>query len=139
MSTRQTWQIANTKNGTWYTMPSPKPQGITITDEPVWSSDTGRLPTTGKMYGHVVAWKTTVDMDFPPLSFEDSKLIRDKIVSFCGKGKGSGFFYIRYKDFDATSWTSTLKVYSSNLPRTIYCLDASCRYHQDVKLQFVEQ
>ena len=124
------WQIKD-KNGDWVTMPSPMHGGMAIADEPVWSSNTGR-GATGKMSGDIVAWKTTIDMDFPPLSFSESKRLRDAL-----KNAGE-FFDVRYRDFNASAWT-TKTVYTANLPRTIYSLAQGIRYHTGVKVQLVEQ
>lgn len=111
------------------TVRSPAKGGIVVTDEPIWSSNTGRA-TSGKMVGDIIAWKTTVDVTFPPLSFSESKKIRDTIKS-AGK-----FFYIEYDDFGETV---KKKVYVANIPRTLYSLVNGYKYHTDVKIQFVEQ
>lgn len=124
------WQIKN-KSGTWVTMPAPAHEGISIADEPIWSSNTGR-GTTGKMSGDIVAWKKTIDLTFPPLSFSDSKTLRDTLRN------AGEFFDVRFRDFSTTEWV-TCKVYTSNLPRTIYSLANGIRYHTGVKIQLVEQ
>lgn len=124
------WQVKN-KNGEWVTMPAPAHSGMAIADEPVWSSNTGR-GATGMMSGDIVAWKTTIDMDFPPLSYSDSKLIRDTL-----KNAGE-FFDVRYRDFSTSAWEEKT-VYTANLPRTLYSLAQGIRYHTGVKVQLVEQ
>ena len=123
------WQIK--QNDSWVTMPSPAQGGMNIADEPIWSANTGR-GATGKMSGDIVAWKRTIDMDFPPLSFADSQTLRNAL-----KNAGE-FFQIRYRDFSTSEW-STATVYTSNLPRTIYSLAQGIRYHTGVKIQLVEQ
>lgn len=100
----------------------PKKEGVTITDEPIWASNTGRS-ASGKMIGDIVAWKTTVAVQWPPLSFSESQ----KIVNAL-KGAGA-FFNIEYNDFNAGT-TVTKKVYCSNIPRTLYSLVQGARYHQ---------
>lgn len=124
------WQVKN-KDGDWVTMPSPSHNGVAIADEPVWSSNTGR-GASGKMSGDIVAWKTTIDISLPPLSFADSKLIRDTLKS------AGEFFEVRFRDFSTSTWV-TKTVYTANLPRTIYSLANGYRYHVDVKIQLVEQ
>lgn len=124
------WQIKN-GSGDWVTMPSPAQGGMAIADEPVWSSNTGR-GATGKMSGDIVAWKRTIDMDFPPLSFSDSKTIRDALRN------AGEFFDVRFRDFSASEW-ETATVYTANLPRTLYSLAQGVRYHTGVKIQLVEQ
>lgn len=125
-----TWQVKN-KSGVWVTMPTPAHNGLAIADEPIWSSNTGR-GATGAMSGDIVAWKRTIDLDFPPLSFADSKLLRDTLRN------AGEFFDIRFRDFSASEW-ETAKVYTSNLPRTLYSLANGLRYHTGVKVQLVEQ
>lgn len=124
------WQVKN-KNGEWVTMPTPAHNGMSIADEPIWSSNTGR-GSTGKMSGDIVAWKKTVDMDFPALTYAQSKLIRDTLRN------AGEFFDVRFRDFDASEWV-TCKMYTANLPRTLYSLADGLRYHTGVKIQLVEQ
>ena len=124
------WQVKN-KSGTWVDMPTPAHGGMAIADEPIWSSNTGR-GSTGAMSGDIVAWKRTIDMEFPPLSFTESKLLRDTLRN------AGEFFDIRFRDFDTTTW-ETVKVYTANLPRTIYSLAQGLRYHTGVKIQLIEQ
>lgn len=124
------WQVKN-KNGEWVSMPTPAFNGMSIADEPVWSSNTGR-GATGKMSGDIVAWKTTVDMDFNALTPAQSKLIRDTLRN------AGEFFDVRYRDFNTTSWQEKT-MYTANLPRTLYSLAQGIRYHTGVKVQLVEQ
>lgn len=109
----------------------PRKEGVTITDEPIWAGNTGRN-AKGKMIGELVAWKTTVEVEWPVLSFSEAKKIRNAIVN------AGSFFPIEYYDFSAdTAVTKT--VYCANVPRTMYSLASSARYHIGVKIKFVEQ
>lgn len=109
----------------------PKIQGVQITDEPIWASNTGRA-TSGKMIGDIVAWKTTVAVAWPPLSFAQSQQIRNAI-------KNAGpFFTISYNDFSGTS-LETKTVYCANIPRTLYSLAQAYQRHTDVTITFIEQ
>lgn len=121
--------IAIVINGT--TVKTPKQGGITITDEPIWSSKTGR-GTSGKMLGEIVAWKTTIAVTWGPLTFQESKEIRSAIKD------GGSFFSIKYHDSSASEMTEKT-VYVGNMPRTLYSLAASCRWHTDVTIEFIEQ
>ena len=125
-----TWQVKN-KSGVWVTMPAPAHGGMSIADEPIWSSNTGR-GATGAMSGDIVAWKRTLDMEFPPLTFAQSKLIRDTLRH------AGEFFEVRFRDFDNSTW-ETATMYTSNLPRTLYSLAVGIQYHTGVKIQLVEQ
>lgn len=113
------------------TVATPKQGGVVITDEPVWASNTGRS-STGKMIGDVVAWKTTIAVTWPPLSFANAKKIRDAI-----KNAGT-FFTIKYYDFSASAMVEKT-VYAGNIPRTLYSLAAGYQKHTDITVTFVEQ
>ena len=116
-------------NGT--TVAEPKKEGVTITDEPIWASNTGR-GSDGTMIGDIVAWKTTVQVEWPVLSFSQSQTIVNAL-----KNAGA-FFSIQYNDFSASS-TVTKTVYCSNVPRTLYSLAQAARYHTGVTVTFIEQ
>lgn len=113
------------------TVATPKQGGIIVTDEPIWASNTGRS-STGKMIGDIVAWKTTIAVTWPPLSFTDAKKILSAI-----KG-AEPFFAIKYYDFSAQEMTEKT-VYAGNIPRTLYSLAAGCRFYTDVTVTFIEQ
>jgi hypothetical protein len=116
-------------NGT--TVRTPKLGGVVITDEPIWSSKTGR-GTDGDMLGEIVAWKTTIAVTWPPLTFSESKKIRNAIKT------GGSFFKIKYYDDDVSKMVEKT-VYVGNMPRTVYSLVDSCRRHTDVSISFIEQ
>lgn len=113
------------------TVATPKQGGVTITDEPVWSSNTGRS-TTGKMVGDIIAWKTTVAVTWPPLSFSDAKKLRNAI-----KDAGA-FFNIKYNDFSADTLTEKT-VYTSNIQRALYSIAEGYRKHTGFTVTFIEQ
>lgn len=52
-------------NGT--KMPDPALEGLTVSQEKIWSSNTGRA-ASGKMVGNLVAIKTTLKIRWPPLT-----------------------------------------------------------------------
>ena len=113
------------------TVHEPAYGGITITDEPIWAPNTGR-GSDGTLIGDIVAWKTTVAVTWPPLSFADSQTLRNAIVN------AGPFFNITYNDFSSSS-TVTKTVYCGNLPRTIASLNAAFRRHGEVQITFIEQ
>ena len=116
-------------NGT--TVAEPRKEGVTITDEPIWASNTGRN-AQGKMIGDIVAWKTTVAVEWPSLSFSESQKIANALKN------APAFFPIVYNDFSSGS-TVTKTVYCSNIPRTLYSLASGQRRHFGVTITFVEQ
>ena len=113
------------------TVHEPAYGGVQITDEPIWAPNTGR-GSDGTMIGDIVAWKTTVAVTWPPLSFTDSKTIRDALVN------AGAFFSITYNDFSSSS-TVTKTVYCSNVPRTIASLNTAFQRHGEVTVTFIEQ
>ena len=122
-------------NGT--SVAEPKLGGIIVTDEPIWSSNTGRS-STGKMIGDIIAWKTTIEVSWPPLTYAQAKAIRDAIKS------GGEFFDIQYKDVSAGINDGSLKteeknVYAANIPRTLYSLSTKYPRYDGITVQFIER
>lgn len=113
------------------TVATPKHGGVVITDEPIWASNTGRS-STGKMIGDIVAWKTTIAVTWPPLSFADTEKIRNAIMN------ADPFFEIQYYDLSSNSMQKKT-VYAGNIPRTMYSLAEGYQKHTDVTITFVEQ
>lgn len=109
----------------------PKLAGVSVTDELIWSSNTGRS-ASGKMIGDIVATKSTIEIAWAPLSFADMKKIRDAIMS------GGEFFEITYPD-PAVARDVTKEVYCGNIPRLLYSLSAQYPRYQDVTIQFIER
>lgn len=110
---------------------APKQNGVTITDEPVWASNSGRS-TTGKMIGDIVTWVTTISVTWPPLSFEEAKKIRNAI-----KEAGT-FFNIKYRDFDTDALIEK-KVYVGNFPRTLSSIAPGVEQYDGIAVTFTEQ
>ena len=114
------------------TVKEPKLGGVSVTDEPIWSSNTGRS-STGKMIGDIIATKTTIEIAWPPLSFSEMSKIRNAILS------GGEFFSITYPDPGSGSATDTKTVYCANRPRLLYSLSNKYPRYQDVTIQFIER
>ena len=109
--------------------------GVQITDEPIWAPNTGR-GSDGTMIGDIVAYKTTVQVTWPALSFADSQTLRNAIIN------NGPFFKIAYNDFNATQSNSALvvkTVYCANVPRTIASLNAAFQRHGNIQITFIEQ
>lgn len=119
------------------TVAEPARGGITVTDEPIWASNTGRN-TKGKMIGDIVAWKTTIEVTWPPLTYSQVKTIRDAIKA------GGEFFEIHYKDIEAGISSGALQtqdktVYCANIPRSLYSLSSKYPRYDGITIQFIEQ
>ena len=125
------FQMKKLTDNSWTSLPEPKKEGITITDEPIGAANTGR-GSDGKMVGDIVAWKTTVQVEWPALSFTNTQTI---ITALKGAGP---FFKIKYYDTNASSAVEKT-VYCGNIPRTIYSLAQAARYHIGVTVTFIEQ
>lgn len=117
-------------NGT--TVKDPAIGGVSVTDEAIWSSNTGRS-STGKMIGDIVATKATIEIAWPPLSYAEMKAIRDAILA------GGEFFSITYPDPGTGSANATKTVYCANIPRLLYSTSNKYPRYQDVKIQFIER
>lgn len=116
-------------------LPTPAVNGISVSNEPIWSSKTGRN-TSGKMIGDIVAWKKTISITWPPLSMADAALIRDTITS-CGP-----FMKLWYYDTTTSNGTPSrvsATVYCGNIPRTLYSLASGKRLISGITIQFIEQ
>lgn len=111
---------------------TPAVGGIQISDEPIWSSNTGRT-STGKMAGDIIGWKTTIEVSWPPLSFDQAHTIRDAI-----KNAGE-FFDIYYPNWTTGNTLVSKTVYASNIPRQLYSLTDKNRKYFGITVTFVEQ
>lgn len=67
----------------------PAPVSLSVNNEIIWSSDTGRL-LDGIMSGDVVAEKSTVSIKWGILTETEMKLIRSKLIA--------GFFPFTFRD-----------------------------------------
>ena len=115
-------------------VPDPARGGVQITDEPIWSENTGRDVNSGKMLGDIVAWKKTVQITWPPLTFSEVSQILNAI-KVTGKNP---FYAIKYYDTSTSSFT-TITVYSGNLQRTIESISRAYKKQSGVTVTFIEQ
>lgn len=84
------------------------------------------------MIGDIIAWKTTIAVSWPQLSFYDAERIRDAV-------KNAGpFFDIEYYDFSVSAMIKKT-VYASKLPRTLYSLADKYQRYKDITITFIEQ
>ena len=81
------------------------PVQISVSDEIIWSSNTGRSTNSGKMIGDVVAEKKTIDIEWGILTASEMKAISNNLKS--------GFHPVRFYDngemLTITSYRGTLK------------------------------
>lgn len=62
-------------------LPTPALEGLTITENKLWSANTGRLESTGTMAGTIVAIKRKLEIKWQPLSMEDCAIINSVVSS----------------------------------------------------------
>lgn len=83
----------------------PAPVKISVSDEILWSSNTGRSTDSGKMIGDVIAEKKTIDIEWGILTAAEMKTI--------SKNLKSGFYPVSFYDngemLSITSYRGTLK------------------------------
>lgn len=68
----------------------PSPIKMTVSDEIIWSSDTGRT-LDGTMIGDVVAEKKNIGIEWAWLTEEEAILIKDNLIA--------GFFPVTFRDY----------------------------------------
>lgn len=112
-------------------MPTPALEGVTISREKIWSSNTGRT-ASGKMTGTVVAIKTTIKIKWPPLTMAQAATI-DGAVS----QSSDPFVPVKYTD--ATGDTVTKTMYFGTPTYTQYSWLDGKRYIMDVSVDGIEQ
>lgn len=110
------------------TMPPIK--SMSIEDEPIWSSKTGRT-ASGAMKGDIVAHKDKVSVTFAPMSSE----MADKLKSAIHQA----FFNLTYESVSGK--TRTAKFYASAPKYTVYSYAEKYKNikYVDVSVDFIEQ
>ncbi|MCD8341482.1 MAG: hypothetical protein LUC87_04920 [Clostridiales bacterium] len=111
-------------------MPTPALEGLTITREKIWSSDTGRT-SSGKMVGTIVAIKTKVAIKWPVLTMAQVETIEGAVSS------SAPFVTMTYTDM--TGATSTKTVYFGTPSYTVYSYADGVQYVKDVTVDGIEQ
>ena len=84
-------------------IPAPKVKGMKIKPEKIWSKNTGRTAAT-TMVGTILEIKTTVDIEWPPLTVEQVAAIEAAVSN-----KGRPFVPMEFTD--QTGRTKTMTVY----------------------------
>ena len=112
----------------------PAKGGVQITDEPVWGENTARDANTGKMMGDIKAWKKTVQITWPPMTFAEV----NQILSLIKVTGSSPFYKIKYNDSSAST-TTEITVYSGNLQRTVESISSAYQRQTGVTITFIEQ
>ncbi|MCC8100403.1 MAG: hypothetical protein LIO78_10175 [Clostridiales bacterium] len=111
-------------------MPTPALEGLTISREKIWSSDTGRT-ASGKMVGTIVAVKTKVAIKWPVLTMDEVETIEGAVSS------STPFVTMTYTDMTGAATTKT--VYFGTPSYTVYSYADGTQYVKDVTVDGIEQ
>lgn len=112
-------------------MPDPALEGVTVSREKIWSSNTGRV-ASGKMVGVVVAVKTTLKIKWPVLTPAQVEIIESAVSS-----KSNPFVPVKYTD--ATGSTVTKTMYFGTPSYTVYSWADGKQYIKDATVDAIEQ
>lgn len=112
-------------------MPDPAVEGVTVSSEKIWSSNTGRA-ASGKMVGTIVAIKTTLKIKWPPLTPPQVAAIESKVSS-----KSRPFVSVRFTDPTGTTITKTM--YFGTPQYTVYSWADGVQYINGVTVDAIEQ
>lgn len=83
-------------------LPSPKRDGVIISEERVWSSNTGRT-ASGKMVGNTVAVKSTIQINWNTLTAAEAAQIRSVVSD-----KSKSFRALKYTDLNGETVEKTV-------------------------------
>ena len=112
-------------------MPDPALEGVTVSREKIWSSNTGRT-ASGKMTGTVVAVKTTLKIKWPVLTPAQVATIEGAVSD-----PDSPFVPVKYTD--ATGSTVTKTMYFGTPSYTVYSWANGKQYIKDATVDGIEQ
>lgn len=111
-------------------LPTMKKEGLTISNEKIWSKDTGRA-ANAEMVGHVVAVKRTLKCQWPPLTRAEVALI-DSLVT------GNAFFSVEYSD-PGTNTRKTITAYAGTPTYPVYSYVDGVKTYQGVAVDLIEK
>lgn len=112
-------------------MPVPALEGVTISEEPIWSPDTGRT-ATGKMTGTIVAVKTTLQIKWPTLSMDDLDTILAAVSD-----KANPFKTVKYTDGSGAVQSKTM--YFGTPSYTVYSYADGLQFVTEATVTAIEQ
>ena len=112
-------------------MPTPAHNGVKISTNKVWSSNTGRT-TSGKMVGTIVCVKAKLEIKWPPLTEAQVAIIEAAVSD-----KSSPFVPVQYTDMKGNIVTKTM--YFGDVSYSQYSWSEGLRYVTDVSVSAIEQ
>lgn len=112
-------------------LPTPALEGLTITSNKMWSSNTGRLENTGEMAGTIVVIKRKVEIKWPPLTMDQCQIIETAVSNL------TPFHVLKYTDMTGT--TSEIQVYFGDPSYTLYSYAPGVQRVNDCTVSAIEQ
>lgn len=111
----------------------PSPTDVTISDEILWSSSTGRSVKTGEMLGSVVAVKHTLEVVWTNITTSQYNIIKNALPA--------GFFSnVLYEDSSGGNETVEMaQAYRSNFTREDGNIRGNTHYYKSVKVSIIEK
>lgn len=110
-------------------MPTLKKEGLTITKEKIWSSNTGRS-ASGEIIGDLIAIKYKLQCEWPPLTRQQAKIV-DAAIS-------PAFFTVRFLD-PGTNTAVTKNFYAGTPTYPIYSYVDGIKTYVGVKVDLIEK
>lgn len=112
-------------------MPAPAHNGVTISSNKVWSSNTGRT-TDGTMVGTLVCVKAKLEIKWPPLTMDQVATI-ENVVS----NAGNAFVPVKYTDMKGTTVEKTM--YTGDISYSQYSWANGIQYVTDAGISCIEK
>lgn len=106
----------------------PAPTKISVSNEIIWSSNTGRSTESGKMIGDVIAEKKTVDVEWSKLTAADLKKISSNLKS--------GFIPVSFNDEGSVV---TITAYRGTLKKDYLGYFGGVHYYDNVTVSIIQQ
>ena len=113
-------------------LPTPMLGGLVMTTNKIWSSNTGRLESTGEMAGTIVAIKRKVEIKWPPLSMEEVAIIEATVSDL-----STPFKTLKYTDM--TGKQNSISVYFGDPTYTIYSYSPGNQRIEGVAVSAIEK
>ena len=119
-------------NGT--RMPDPMLEGLTVSREKIWSSNTGRV-ASAKMVGTLVAIKTTLKIRWPPLTPAQLSTIESAVCN-----ASNPFVTVRFTNpANPTGALLEKTMYFGTLTYSAYSFSAGARLITNASIDAIEQ
>ena len=113
------------------TLPTPALEGVTMSENKMWSANAGRLEQTGSMAGTIVGIKRKAEIKWPPLSMAQAEIIKNVVSSM------TPFHTVEMVDLTGSRISMT--VYFGDISYKIVSYSPGYQRVEDVSVSMVEQ